>query len=70
MHDMNIDLCFYTITLTVLADSMYHIYRPAVVTCVKTDESESVVLGYANSFRRPPTVGQFRVTSGQSKYSS
>ena len=32
-----------------------------------TNEAELVVPAYANSFRRPPTVGQFRVTSGQSE---
>ena len=32
-----------------------------------TDEAELVVPGYASSFRRPPTVGRFRVTSGQSE---
>jgi hypothetical protein len=43
-------------------------FRPAVVTCVRTEESEIVDGGYASRFRRPPTVGQFRVTSGMSKF--
>ena len=41
-------------------------FRPAVVTCVKTDEAEDVDPEYANRFRRLPTVGQFRITSGTS----
>ncbi len=43
------------------------VFRPAVVTCVGTEESEVVDRGYANSFIRSPTVGRFRVTSGMSK---
>jgi hypothetical protein len=35
---------------------------------VETEESEIVDNGYANRFRRPPTVGRFRVTSGISKF--
>ena len=45
-----------------------HTFRPAVVTCVETEESENVNGNYASSFRRPPTVGRFRVTSGSSKF--
>lgn len=41
--------------------------RPTVVTCMGTDESESLDSAYANRFRRPPTVGQFSVTSESSK---
>ena len=32
-----------------------------------TEESEDVDSGYASRFRRPPTVGQFRITSGLCK---
>ena len=47
-----------------------HAFRRAVVECGGTEESEIVNGNYANSFRRPPTVGRFRVTSssGLSKF--
>ena len=45
-----------------------HVFGRAIVACMGTEESEIVNDDYARSFRRPPTVGRFRVISGLSKF--